>query len=472
MNNRIWWNGPSFFAVEEHHWPPSSSSSTLDAHSEQECIISAVSKVTVFIINDLLIKYSNLDKILRIIARCLRFFPEYRRKFNGEFISHQEIAAALIVVYRSIQREAFPEEYAQLSKNKPISNSSNLLSLSPFFDANGLIRVGGRLKNSDMAYEACHPILLPKHKFTELMIQREHIRNLHSGLQATIAVVRSRFWPLSVRSITRKVIREYIICFKHKPVIPQAIMGNLPENRVTVSRPFSHTGVDYAGPMFLKESKRRNAKLIKSYVALFVCFATKAVHIEVVSDLTSQAFLGAFKRFISRRGKPNCMYSDNGTAFVGAKRQMKEFSEFLNSDQMSNELINFLRDNETAWQFIPSHAPHFGGLWESAIKSTKTHLHRIVGNANLTFEELQTVLCEIEAMLNSRPLTPLSTDPNDLHCITPGHFLIGTALNSFLVPDLVDVPVNRLLRWERVEQLRQHFWKRWSSEYLHTLIER
>lgn len=230
--------------------------------------------------------------------------------------------------------------------------------------------------------------------------------------------------------------------------------------------------MDYAGPIFVKGTKRRNAKIVKTYIALFVCFATKAVHIEIISDMTAHAFLGAFKRFISRRGKPSCMYSDNGTTFVGAYRHIREFIEFMNSDATKGEIEQSLRDNEIHWRFIPSHAPHFGGLWESAVKAAKTHLHRVVGNANLTLEEAETVLCEIEAVLNSRPLTPISSDPNDLSYITPGHFLVGTALTSFPVPDLTDVPENRLLRWQRVEQLRQHFWKKWSTEYLHTLMER
>ncbi|XP_018399895.1 PREDICTED: uncharacterized protein LOC108777480, partial [Cyphomyrmex costatus] len=133
---------------------------------------------------------------------------------------------------------------------------------------------------------------------------------------------------------------------------------------------------------------------------------------------------------------------------------------------------NSLRKHETAWKFIPPNAPHFGGLWEAAVKAAKRHLIRIVGKTSLSFEELQTIFCEVEAILNSRPLTPLTEDPNDLSYLTPGHFLIGTALNSFPHPDLTNVNENRLIRWQRVEQVRQHFWRRWSQEYLHTLQER
>ncbi|EZA50978.1 hypothetical protein X777_10409 [Ooceraea biroi] len=166
------------------------------------------------------------------------------------------------------------------------------------------------------------------------------------------------------------------------------------------------------------------------------------------------------------------MYSDNGTTFVGAARQLKELYDFINDERTQEPVRHFLCEQETSWQFIPPNAPHFGELWEAAVKSAKCHMSRIIGKAHLVFEELQTVLSEIEAILNSRPLTQLSTDPNDLMYLSPGHFLVGTALNGFPSHDLYDVNENRLTRWQRVEQIRQHFWRRWSAEYLHSLQQR
>jgi len=175
------------------------------------------------------------------------------------------------------------------------------------------------------------------------------------------------------------------------------------------------------------------------YTYQFSCFATKATYIELVSDLTSSAFIAALKRFSARRGKPVFMYSDNGTIFVGAQGQLKQFFEFLKNEETQSKIKHFLREQMTTWNFIPPNAPHFGGLWEAAVKSAKTHLNKIVGKAHLTFEEMSTVLYEIEAILNSRPLTPLSEDPNDLACLTPGHLLVGTSLNSFPYENLEDV---------------------------------
>ncbi|XP_024869083.1 uncharacterized protein LOC112452877 [Temnothorax curvispinosus] len=380
---------------------------------------------------------------------------------------------ALKVACRTVQRHAFVEEYQSLSKGTPINASSKLLTMSPFLDEDGLLRVGGRLKNSELSADARHPILLPaKHELTKRLILREHIRNKHAETQTTMAFVRQQFWPLSLRSTTRKITRNCVACFKAKPAQSEAIMGSLPSGRVTISKPSSHCGVDYAGPVNLKEGKRRNARICKAYISIFVCFATKAVHIELVSDLTSDAFLATLRRFISRRGRPVNIYSDNGTTFVGANKQIKELYDFVASEQVQTNVKDFLRDQETSWSFIPPNAPHFGGLWEAAVKSAKYHLSRIVGQAHLTFEEMTTVLCEIEAILNSRPLTQLSNDPNDLTPLTPGHFLVGTPFNSIPSPDLTDVSENRLTRWQLVQQLQQHFWRKWSTEYLSSLQER
>ncbi|XP_018370539.1 PREDICTED: uncharacterized protein LOC108766021 [Trachymyrmex cornetzi] len=198
-------------------------------------------------------------------------------------------------------------------------------------------------------------------------------------------------------------------------------MAPLPAGRVTPSRPFMQCGVDYASPFTVRESRRRNARTHKAYLAIFVCFATKCVHLEL--------------------RKPSCIYFDNGKTFVGAQGQLKEFFNLLRNEQTQIDIAHFLRDQETVLKFIPPYAPHFGGLWEATVKSAKRHLTRIVGNASLTFEELQTTFCEIEAILNSRPLTSLSEDPNDLSYLSPGHFIIGTALNSFPYQDLSDVKI-------------------------------
>ena len=211
-------------------------------------------------------------------------------------------------------------------------------------------------------------------------------------------------------------------------------MGNLPKDRVTPGRPFEICGVDFCGPM-LTSWKIRGKVPYKSYVSVFVCFVTKAVHLEIVSDLSSDAFIAALKRLIGRRGCPSKIYWDNATNFVGTKSKLKDFRDSFFKDLNKNTILQFVADKGIQFEFIPPRAPHFGGIWEAAVKSAKTLLTRTFGGAILTFEELNTALVEVEAILNSRPITAMSSDPSDFTALTPGHFLIGCPINSFPEPE-------------------------------------
>lgn len=178
-------------------------------------------------------------------------------------------------------------------------------------------------------------------------------------------------------------------------------------------------------------------------------------------DMTTEAFVGALKRFVSRRGRVANMYSDNGRNFVGADRELHQFIQ-----EAQKEFQERAVKEHISWHFIPARSPHFGGLWESAVRAMKMHLKRTIGNASLTVTEMMTVLAQIEAIMNSRPITPMSDDPNDLSVLTPGHFLIGETFTSYPESDLQELPVNKLSRWQHTEQIKQHFWARWSKEYL------
>lgn len=237
-------------------------------------------------------------------------------------------------------------------------------------------------------------------------------------------------------------------------------MGSLPKKRVTLVRPFNDVGVDYCGPFYIKEHRHRNRTKLKTYVAIFVCLATKAVHLGLASDMTTDAFLASLKRFFARRGIASSMHSDNGNNFVGASREIKEFYKQIKSLESSESIQQYLLKKEVDWQFIPPRAPHFGGLWEAEVKAFKHHFVRIVGKSLLTYEQLHTYVVEIEAILNSRPLTPLSSDPNDLLSLTPGHFLISSSLTSLPQADHRNVPANRLNCWQLAQQMRHHFWDR------------
>ncbi|XP_018402056.1 PREDICTED: uncharacterized protein LOC108779188 [Cyphomyrmex costatus] len=247
-------------------------------------------------------------------------------------------------------------------------------------------------------------------------------------------------------------------------------MGQLPQSRVTApNRAFLHCGVDYAGPIAVRASGGRGYKSHKSYIAVFVCLATRAIHLELVGGYSTTAFLDAYARFTARRGLPGVMYSDNGTTFTGADRELKRaYQDALRDPTFQNNIAS----DRVAWKFMPPHAPHFGGLWEAGVRSLKHHLRRVVGTHTLTFEELTTLLCKIESCLNSRPLGPLSDSVDDYDALTPGHFLVGSALNMSPEPSVLNLNENRLSRWQRVRQLAEKFWKHWQHDYVNTLQQR
>lgn len=243
-------------------------------------------------------------------------------------------------------------------------------------------------------------------------------------------------------------------------------MGDLPSERTDLEYPFLNVGVDYCGPVLILDRKGRGSRLTKSYICVFICLAIKAVHLELVTDLTKDAFIATLNRFIARRGRPQTIWSDNGTAFIGAYNHLSQFFN-SNLDGIQSKLF----EQGIKFKTIPPYSPHFGGIWEAAVKSVKYHLRRVLSLANLTYEEMSTCLVQVEAILNSRPLTPLSNDPHDLTFLSPSHFLIGRPLMSVPTLSLTGNNINRLDRYQRVEQLRQHFWQRYSHEYI-TLLQK
>ncbi len=199
-------------------------------------------------------------------------------------------------------------------------------------------------------------------------------------------------------------------------------MGLLPSVRTTPSLPFMYTGLDFSGPFLIKRGHTRQPVLIKSYICLFVCLSVKAVHLELCSDLYTEEFLAALRRFCGRRGKSVAIYSDNGSNFVGTNSELREIQQLLS--RSSQSLSHFCRDSGISWNFIPPLTPHFGGLWEAGVKSMKMPMRKVLTPHALQFHELSSILVEIEAILNSRPITPLNSIEAENPVLTPGHFLI------------------------------------------------
>lgn len=224
-------------------------------------------------------------------------------------------------------------------------------------------------------------------------------------------------------------------------------MGDLPTERVTPTYPFLKTSADLCGPLFYRHYGRKSPP-VKCYVAIFVCLVTKAVHIELVADLTTDAFISALKRFIARRSKPAVIECDNAKNFQGASRALAELLTQFKSQQHQHSVSSFCVAEGIDFKFIPPRSPNFGGLWEAAVKSFKKHLKATIGTTVLFKDDLETLLVQIESCLNSRPLTQLSTDPEDLEVLTPGHFLVQRPLIATAEPSYEEVPQNRLSRYQ------------------------
>ncbi|GFT71916.1 integrase catalytic domain-containing protein [Trichonephila clavipes] len=325
-------------------------------------------------------------------------------------------------------------EVSYLSAGKQLPSTNKLIPLTPFYDDSGIIRVGGRLKNSILADSQKHPILLPKtDHVVNLIISDYHLKLLHAGPQLLQAALREKFWILSARDAVRRVVRRCNSCFRNRPKFAEQIMGDLRESRVCPSSVFQRTGIDFAGPFLIRSSKGRGSRNTK---------------------------------FVARRGKPSEIFCDQGTNFYGASRDLrKEFRQLMKEYAVHQFLVT---DNIT-FHFNPPSASHFGGIWEATVKSFKFHLNRVVGVTSLTFEELSTLSSQIEPCLNSRPLCVLSSSPDDPCVLTPGHFLIGKALTAIPQPTVPD-DLRHCDRWRLLTRMTQHFWNRWSSEYL-TLLQ-
>lgn len=412
-------------------------------------------------------KYSRLKKVLRITAWVNRFIANARssQKTQGELTS-QELTAAEVYWVKMTQEQSFSQEISQLASGQNISRDSKIKDLKPFLDENGLISVGGRLQHSDFSFREQHPYVLPaNHRYSELLVQHCHERVMHSGVRDTLVQMRERYWVLKGRQLVKRVVSRCYICRRLKVKPAQQVTAPLPRDRVTESPPFEVTGVDFAGPLYVKSSGQPK----KAYIALFTCAVTRAVHLELVSDQTTENFLLALKRFIARQGLCKIIYSDNAKTFKRADQDLRELWKSLKG----SELTEFFSDRGVTWKFIAERAAWWGGFWERLVRSVKTCLRKILGKASLSFEELTTILTEVEAVLNSRPLSYVHEDASEPQPLTPAHFLVGKRLTSLppktLLPPSQITTVSREdmgKRWRYRQRLLTSFWNSWRKDYL------
>ncbi|GFW97140.1 integrase catalytic domain-containing protein [Trichonephila clavipes] len=403
MNVDYWWKGPDWINNDLKEELASAKILTTCTVEADSVLYSIPLIVKSNPLEPIISKFSNFTKLIRVIALCKRFINNCKSgsKVKGQLKS-EEVESAHKFLVKTIQQAEYSQEISHLKYHKPIPRSSKLISLNIFLDEDEILRVGGRLtKQPTLSFHQKFPIIIPKHHpITTLVIRQFHLRGFHSGTQMTLSLIRQHYWIPDGRSTVRREIKRCIECcrFNSKPSYPK--MGDLPKQRITQTRPFEIVGIDFTGPILTKCQHLRKANKFKSYICLFICLATNAVHLELVSTLSTDAMLAALRRFIARRGHPSEIHSDNGTNFIGANNYLKQLYMLVKE----HSIQKYSTDRNIRWKFIPPYAPNFGGLWESSIKLAKRHLIKTCKGHLLSFEELSTLLCQIEACINSRPL--------------------------------------------------------------------
>lgn len=415
-------------------------------------------------------RFSDLLKLQRTTALVLRMCPSHQSFRGSPFITTVEFERAMNLHIKQAQQMYLGNELKLLQSQQPVSPGSQLSCLNPYLDENGLIRVSGRLRNSKLPFRQKHPLIIPRESaICKLLIDQAHRFTLHGGIQEMLQYIRKTYWIVTGRKLVKSHINRCKTCKLHSRSTEQQQMASLPNIRVDMAPPFYHTGVDYCGPFLVRVGGPRSRTLVKVYVSVMICMVTRSVHLDLGDDLSTRAFFDVYDRFVNRRGICKTMHSDNGTQFLGASRQMKKDLEHWRG----KEVYQYLADNGTEWKFITPAAPFHGGLWEAAVKSTKKHLLKVVGQRVLTYNQLATLLVKIEGILNSRPLIALHDDLESGLALTPAHFLVGRPILSR--PENysgLDVPENRLNQYETLRKMHLEFWRLWQRDYLNELQAR
>ena len=469
-----WLRGPDFLWQDERNWPPEQATNPLSSGQEEvrEERFTGLTLKGQPVLPDAS-RFSSWTKYQRVVAWTQRFLKNLAAKHVPGKESWSQsgplTAAELMEAERTIlqqeQRSKYQSEVTALQSGLPLQVKSDLKTLAPYLDPDGLLRVGGRLRHSPLAEAERHPIILPRRsEVTRMVIADQHRRLLHAGVEHTLNELRGRFWVPQGRSEVKKNLHRCAVCRNRRAAPQPPMMADMPSERFDTSRPFNTVGIDYLGPLTVRKFRKTE----KRYVLLVTCLATRAVHLEVAQSLDTDSCIMALRRFMARRGRPARIFSDNGTNFVGGERELREAVQSLDQTRITDELSQSHID----WRFITPAASHMGGVWERLVSSVKRALKVVLGTQTVSDEVLSSALCEVEHVINSRPLTYVSSDTTDFRALTPNHALLGGS-SPHLPPGVFDSgDLCTRKRWRHAQALASHFWKRWIKEYLPTLTVR
>ena len=341
--------------------------------------------------------------------------------FRRSSLCCDEIRDSEVALIKQAQVEELSDELAKLRRKGSVPERSQLSALFPKLDSDGVMRVTGRLSlNESLHYDVRYPIILPrKHVITKLIVQHYHELGKHvAGVNHILAMVSERFWIVSAREEIKECESRCNACRRRKAKSGQQIMAPLPKDRTCTDslKAFTRISVDFAGPFLTKQGRGKTQ--LKRYLCLFTCLATRAVHLEMVYGLDTDTFLNAFYRFTSRRGLPSIVYSDNGSNFIGAEKELRKLAKAIDRKKLQDDTS----DRGIEWHFNPPLTPHFGGAHESLVKSAKRAMYAILGRSDINDEELHSAIVGAEGLLNSRPLTYQTSSVKDTVPLTPNHF--------------------------------------------------
>ena len=471
LKNGVWESGPEFLKKKEVEEEEEAELSVDDVEVKKE-----VQVFRIEVEEDPIMKiaryFSSWRKVKRAVAWLMKIKKRLRSKKNEEDqgeITVEDMKQAEEVIIRHVQGQMFPEELRRLRLGDSVQKSSPIKCLRPMLDERGIMCVEGRLKNMKKAAEMIqpgkHPVIMSSDHVVSKLIITDYHERAHQGTEWTLSLLRQKYWITRARSKIKKVRKNCRVCkiLFDAPAVQK--MADLPEERLQVVKPFTYVGIDCFGPFYVQRGRSQ----VKKWACVYTCLSIRAIHIEKLDSLDTDSFINAFRRFMARRGTPMKVWSDNGTNFIGGSPELLKCMQQLDEEKIKK----FGLEKEVEWKFNPPHASHMGGVWERQIRTIRKILSVLLmkHTDKLSGEILETFLCEVEAMVNSRPLTKLSEDVTDAVTLSPIQMLMLNEGTTDFPEDFHRDEMYRR-RWKYVQYLANQFWKRWLKEYLPELQRR